>query len=216
MVAGSGVIAAVQNVVEGAAADTGQLGCFSFVAVEGFNEVADIALFNAFERRKGRLDGEALGGSMAFAGSSADAGEHPLDMGRQAIAPEVLSGFGEDEHFFDDVFQLTDVSGEGVGAEGVDHLWGKITDSVIEGATDPFEEVTGQHGNIGTPLAQGREFDGECFEAIEEIFPESVFFDVAAQLPVGGRDDTDLGRNLITGTDGPDRFLLERTQEFGL
>lgn len=186
------------------------------VAVELLDQVVDIALLNGFEAGVGWLDGEALGGVAFFTNVGADTGEHALEMGREAFAAEPLSGLGEDQHLFDNVFEFADVAREGIRAKGVDHLGLKIADFLVEGAAGAREEATGQQGDVGTAFAQGRELYGECFEAVKEVFAEAALVDIAAEVTMGGGDDAGIGRDLGIGPNGADGALLQCAQELGL
>src|SRR5208337_2401835 len=71
-------------------------------------------------------------------------------------------------------------------------------------------------GNVGAPLAQRRERNGDDVEAEIEILAEGSFFVFGFEVAVGGGHDADVHSNLLIAAHGADFFLLEKAQELGL
>src|SRR5208337_4173784 len=71
-------------------------------------------------------------------------------------------------------------------------------------------------GNVGAPLAQRRERNGDDVEAEIEILAEGSFFVFGFEVAVGGGHDADVHSNLLIAAHGADFFLLEKARELGL
>ena len=53
-------------------------------------------------------------------------------------------------------------------------------------------------------------------ESEEEIFAESVFFDLGSQIPIGGGDDAHRNGFFVWGADALDFLFLQGSQQFDL
>jgi hypothetical protein len=73
-----------------------------------------------------------------------------------------------------------------------------------------------EHGNVVTPLAQRRQFDGKHIQAIEQVFAEFLFGNVLVQIAIGRGDDTHVDMQSSDSAQPFKLAILQYTQEFGL
>ncbi len=81
----------------------------------------------------------------------------------------------EEEELADEVGELADIAGPGLGLEDLDGLGGEGGLSDAEFAGEAESEMTGEGGDVLGTLAEWGEGDGELAEAIEEVFAEETF-----------------------------------------
>ncbi len=122
----------------------------------------------------------------------------------------------EEEELADDVGELPDVAGPGLGLEELDGLGceGGLTDAEFAGESEA--EMVGEGGDVLGALAEGWEGDGELAESIEEVFAEETFGEHLFEVAMGGGEDADIdGEDLVAADAGDDAFL-EDAKELGL
>jgi hypothetical protein len=76
--------------------------------------------------------------------------------------------------------------------------------------------VLGEEQDVLTPLAKGREVDGEDGEAIVEILAEPALGHCAVQIAVGGGEEADVGVERRGAADTLVLALLEDAEQLGL
>ena len=77
-------------------------------------------------------------------------------------------------------------------------------------------EVVNQKGNVFGALAQGRNGDGEDFEAVVEVAAELLVRDHFGQVPVGRGHQANIHRNGARASQPLELLLLEGSQKLGL
>lgn len=152
-----------------------------------------------FERRGG------VGGGGAFGLGKGGADVIDADMAA-----------AEEEQLSDDVGELSDVAGPGLGLEQLDGFVGEggLTDAEFAGEAEA--EMAGEGGNVLGALSEGWKGDGELAEAIEEVLAEEAFGEHLLQVAMGGGEDADIdGKDLVAADAGDDAFLKD-AKELGL
>src|SRR5690606_34273439 len=68
------------------------------------------------------------------------------------------------------------------------------TSVTVQGPTrEPLQEVIDQQWYVLPTLPEGRDHDVDDVDPVVEIFAEMPLDDQVAKVPVGGRDDADVG-----------------------
>ena len=73
-----------------------------------------------------------------------------------------------------------------------------------------FKEMVRQQGDIFPALPEGREFDGDDVNAVEQVFPESAFSDFRLERFIGRGDDPDIHLDRLIASNGKKRPLPPR------
>src|SRR3954468_9058700 len=79
-----------------------------------------------------------------------------------------------------------------------------------------LEQGLDQKQKIVPPLPKGRQIHGDHIETVEEIGPEVPPPDLFLELPIGGRDNADIDRNSLGGTDRNGLTLLQNSKQLYL
>ena len=79
-----------------------------------------------------------------------------------------------------------------------------------------FDEVFHQQWNIGFPLAQGGNPDGEDVQSIIQIRAKFLLLHHLPQILIGGGDDAHVNRNGTPASQPFDLLFLEYAKKFGL
>ncbi len=88
-----------------------------------------------------------------------------------------------------EVFQLADVAGEGVGAQGREHVRRDVPHLASQQLRIFEHEVPGQQGNVLAPLGQGRQPQGDDIQPVVQVEVEASGLGLHGQILVGGGDD---------------------------
>src|SRR5437762_10389603 len=140
------------------------------------------------------------------------------DLVRQHVGVYRLSGIARrhDQQPIDDVAQLADIAGPGVGLQRRQCVLAKLArlDARRRGA--PRHEMAGQERDVFAPLAQGRHPDRHDVEAVEQIFAEAAAGDFGAQIAVRGGDDADVDLDPARSAHPLEGLLLKGTDDLAL
>ena len=77
-------------------------------------------------------------------------------------------------------------------------------------------EVTGQEGDVFSPLAQRRQLVVQDVEPVEQVLAEGAVTDGRLQVPIGGGDDADVHFDGLIAADALEASLLEGPQQASL
>jgi len=126
------------------------------------------------------------------------------------------TGRAEDEGVFDAVLQFPDVARVVVAHEHGQGGVGKAGDGLAGHEVLAFDEGGREQRDILGAFPQGRQHDPGHAQAVEEIAPEGSRLGHGRQIPVGGRDHPDIGRQAFFRAEGLVDALLEHAQELDL
>ena len=116
----------------------------------------------------------------------------------------------------DDVFQLADVAGKIVGHEPRQDLGfepnHRAAAQPVHAADEPFHE----QGDVLAPRAQGRQFQPDHVDPVEQVAAEGALGHQGLQIPVGGREDAQVDPLTGGGAERLELALLEYAQQFHL
>src|SRR5882762_4967027 len=121
-----------------------------------------------------------------------------------------------DHETLDEVAQFADVSRPVVAKHYSDGGVAQLFRFAAVGGGKFRHEIASQHRNIFDAFAQRRKIEWDYVEAIEKIFAKSAMRDFIFQYFVGGRDDADIDRNRLIGSNRLQPLLFEDAQNFGL
>src|SRR5262249_26054191 len=107
------------------------------------------------------------------------------------------------------------VAWPGVGEQGSKRLWREDL-RPLEPLVRQVEEVDGQRGDVGAPVAQWWEADLADAEPVVQVFPELALRDRAGEIAVGGRDQPDIDFPRAGLTQRLDGALLDGPKELRL
>ena len=116
----------------------------------------------------------------------------------------------------DDVLQLADVAGPVVADERVDRRRRDALDLLAVIGRELLDEVVGEQQDVGLPLAQRRDEDGEDVEAVEQILPQRAVRDRRLHVLVGGGDQPDVDLDRLGAAEPLELALLQRAQQLDL
>src|SRR2546428_7532460 len=95
----------------------------------------------------------------------------------------------EEGHPFDHVAQLADIPGPWVCKESATTVGGEALRRKTVVATDPVEEMLGEHRDIVPALAEWRQPDRDDREPMIEVFTEATLTHCCTEILVTGGDD---------------------------
>ena len=122
---------------------------------------------------------------------------------------------GHDEEAFQEVFQLSYVSGKGITHKELEGLGGKQEFSIVDFLHFGQEE-TGESGDVLFSFPQWWKPDREDIQTIVEIFPKAAFLDQSFQVLIGsGHEPYFYPDGFVTSQSFKLPFL-DKTQEFAL
>ena len=98
-------------------------------------------------------------------------------------------GGADYEGAFDDVFEFADIAWPVVIHEDFHGFRGDAGDVFVLEAVEAFDEVAGEEGDVLLAHSQGREFESDDIDAVEEVFAEASFPDHGGEVTVGGGDN---------------------------
>ncbi|MNN04725.1 hypothetical protein D3C81_1174560 [compost metagenome] len=116
----------------------------------------------------------------------------------------------------DHVLQLPHVAWPAVAQQRRVSARRQATDRSLDLRTGLLHEVAGQQQDVLAAFAQGRHFDVEDVEAIEQVLAEQAFADHFFQVAVGGAEDPYVDLDLTVTADPAKTAVVEETQQFGL
>jgi hypothetical protein len=130
---------------------------------------------------------------------------------------EVDGALVAEEHgAFDDVFELADVAGPGVGEEGLHGEGGDVLNvEAHAGVVEAHEEADELWDVLGA-LAEGGEVEVDDFEAVVEVFAEGGFVDHGLEVAVGGGEDLYVDADEVGAADAAEGLLFDGAEELGL
>ena len=108
------------------------------------------------------------------------------------------------------------VAGPGVGHHGGDERGIDGDEVLAEFLVCLGEEMHGEEGEVRGVGAEGRDFDDDLREAIEEIGAEFFFLDAAFEVAIGGGEYAGLDGVLRPAADAAGAAGLEEAQELWL
>lgn len=184
--------------MQGAEADAefaGGVGAVAAVAAESFLDGAPLEI----------VDIESSGGS----------GIHLSWFRKREVLGKDVA-VAQDGGPFDDIFQLADVARAALRAEPEAGGIGEAELRLAELCCGRGDEVLGEGVNIGGAFAERRDFDGERPEPEIEVGAEATFLNLTAEVPVGGRDDADVGFQGLLASEALEAFFLNDAEELGL
>ena len=77
-------------------------------------------------------------------------------------------------------------------------------------------EASREKQDVASPLAQRRHVHAHHVDAVVQIFAEAALLDRGLEIAVGRGDDAGVEGELLVAADGPDRPLLQDSQELHL
>ena len=116
----------------------------------------------------------------------------------------------------DRVFELADVTRPFVGRELLMHALIDALDVLAGALLMLAHEVIGKHGDVFAPVPEGRHFDWDDVEAIEQIFLKRAVQHHLAQIAVGGGDDAHVHLLAALRSQRLEFALLQHPQKLGL
>ena len=130
---------------------------------------------------------------------------------------DLRAAVAERERALDDVFELADVAGPGVGHQPPQRVLRHrhMTRRHLLGA-ELLEEVLHQQRNVVAPLAQRGQLHRDHVEAIEEILAERALGDHLREIGVGRGDDADVDLDGVRVADALELALLQHAQQLRL
>ena len=146
-----------------------------------------------------------------------EAGDHGpglADRVRQVLDPHVIE-LGEGHRSLDAVLQLSHVARPGVREERVRGAPGEAEHPALA-RLGAAQHVVGDRQDVAAAQAKRRDLDVDDVDPVEEVLAEPLLRDLVLEVPVGGRQDPRVERDLGVSADRPDRALLEGAQELGL
>ncbi len=99
------------------------------------------------------------------------------------------------------------------GGQGGSRNAGRLNSALGAGAA---EEVRGEVGDVGPPLAKRRQLHHPVRDPVVEIGSETAVVEHGREVPVGGRDHPNIGRVRFVAADAVDLALGEDAQDPGL
>jgi hypothetical protein len=123
---------------------------------------------------------------------------------------------GEEERLPDDVLEFADISGPGVGDEGLDSGGLEAVWAEAEGAGMFLHEMGGQEGNVLGALPERGERERDLVESIVEILAKPALGHAARKILVGGTDDPHIDRLFNRGTHPSHTALLNGSEQLDL
>ncbi|MNP40409.1 hypothetical protein D3C76_1340500 [compost metagenome] len=92
----------------------------------------------------------------------------------------------------------------------------QATDRALDLCAGLLHEIAGQQQDVLAAFAQGRHFDVEDVEAIEQVFAEQAFADHFFQVAVGRAEDPHVDLDLTVPAHPAKAAIVEKPQELGL
>ena len=86
----------------------------------------------------------------------------------------------EDHGALEDVLELADVAGPGVGVQGSGGVVGQGAVWLAVAVGEALQEALGEEEDVAFTLTEGRELDGEHRQAVVEVFAEASRVDILA------------------------------------
>ena len=149
------------------------------------------------------LEGQPLGGE----GLVAEEEVHEVD--GAAVA-------GQHHAAFDQVLQLTDVAGPGVGEHGVDGAAGEAGDLAAVAAVELVQEVVHEHGDVLPAFAQRRHAHGQHVQAVVQVLAKAAGLHLAPEVEVGGGHHAHVHREGLGAAHALDLAGLQGAQQLAL
>ncbi|PYR86104.1 MAG: hypothetical protein DMG18_03815 [Acidobacteria bacterium] len=78
------------------------------------------------------------------------------------------------------------------------------------------KEMIGQKRNIVAAVAQRRKLERNDADAVKQIFAELIFGDHLGQIPIRGRNDSNIDRKFLSTSDPPKGSFLQNAQQLYL
>ena len=123
---------------------------------------------------------------------------------------------GEGHRVLDHVVQLADVSRPGRLNQHLHGLRGEPLLLALVLGGEQADEVLGQERDVLPPLVQGRQFQADHVQPVEQVLAEGVFLDRLLEVAVGGRNDAHVHRHRLGTAHRPDLPVLEHAQQLDL
>src|SRR6266540_763797 len=125
-------------------------------------------------------------------------------------------GLGQEQGLANDVLQLAHVAGprptlqvsEGLRLDG-GRLDGQLPGVALDEKANQLRDVLG-------PLAERGQRDSDDAQAVEQVFAEILVLDSRFEIAVGGRQDADVHRDVLSGAQALDGPFLKYAQKLGL
>src|SRR5262249_54477908 len=136
-------------------------------------------------------------------------GRGPLDLVREVLEPDLLSGIAEQNRSLDLVLELADVAGKRVRLEGRDRDVRHAGAGATEAYRVPADEVAHQLGHVLSPIAQRRDANREYAQAIVQVLAEAARAHLVLEAPVRRGDQPDVDLAGLRLSDRDDLAFLE-------
>ena len=114
------------------------------------------------------------------------------------------------------VLQLPNVAGPVVCHQHVNGGRGDADDVLVVLPGVALHEIVGQEQNVGAPLPQRRDVDGEDVQPVIQVLPELLRLDELFQVPVGGGNHAHIRRNGERAAHALELALLQDPEELDL
>src|SRR5712692_6974459 len=182
----------------------GRIGLVPVAFLQHVNQDVPLAIFHDVEQR-------SIAAMLQQRKGRAAAGDR---VGKQVGAD--LRSRGEHHRPLDHVFQLTHVSGPGVGQQRPQRFRSEMPPRAFIFFRVLLEEELHQHRNIFLALAQGREIYGDDIQAIEKVFAELAIAHKLLEVRVGSGDDAHVDLDFVHPAQVHELAILEHTQDLAL
>jgi hypothetical protein len=124
--------------------------------------------------------------------------------------------FGQNHCPFNDVLELTDISGPGVLLEGFHYGGRNRLDGTPHFSVEFVDKSPDQQRNILQSVAERRDVDGDNVEPVVEIIAKATTADLFFEVAVRGGDDARVNVSRFGASD-PSKFsVLQDSEQLGL
>ena len=127
-----------------------------------------------------------------------------------------LPARGHDDRVLDHVLEFADVAAPHMLQQALQHGRVIAHDLALVLLGVPLQEQLGEHRDVLTPFAQGRDVEDDGVDAEEEILAEPVVGHEGLEARVGGADQTEIRRRHARLAEAPHLLLLQHAQQLDL
>src|SRR5271166_2490076 len=147
------------------------------------------------------------------------AGRTRLGLWQQVVGQELRDqdcAAGPEQGLLEDALQLPDIPRPGIASEAIHHLRCNFSDLTPQLDIIAPQEELHQQRQVVSPVAQGRQMDGDDIEPVIEIRSEFTLRRPRLQIAVGSPDQPHVGPDQFVATDPLELLILEQAEHLGL